>query len=128
MRTALCHCGQLRVHCDGEPVRVSICHCLLCQRRTGSAFGVQARFPKEQVRWEGRTQQYARTGDTGATVTLNFCPDCGSAVFWELLPEFYSVAVGAFADPQFPPPTVAVYEERKHPWALTPEGQIKERI
>ena len=29
-----------------------------------------------------------------------------------------SVAVGAFADPSFPPPHVSVYEERQHPWAL----------
>jgi hypothetical protein len=31
-------------------VRVSICHCFACQKRTGSAFGYQARFPREQIR------------------------------------------------------------------------------
>lgn len=129
MREALCHCGQLKVHCEGEPVRVSMCHCHLCQRRTGSAFGVQARFPEGQVRWEGRRQQYTRVGDTNHQVTLSFCPECGSTVFWQLegLPGFIAVAVGAFADQSFPQPSVSVYEARRHPWALTPEGMITER-
>jgi hypothetical protein len=52
-RTATCSCGQLRVIAQGEPVRVSICHCRACQRRTGSAFGIQARWPWDQVKTEG---------------------------------------------------------------------------
>ena len=42
-RDASCSCGQLHLTCEGEPVRISVCHCLACQQRTGSAFGVQAR-------------------------------------------------------------------------------------
>lgn len=33
-RQASCSCGQLRLTCAGEPVRISVCHCLECQRRT----------------------------------------------------------------------------------------------
>ncbi len=40
-REAACHCGQLRLEVTGEPQTVSICNCLACQRRTGSAFGVR---------------------------------------------------------------------------------------
>ncbi|MEW6281156.1 MAG: GFA family protein [Candidatus Eremiobacterota bacterium] len=127
-RQATCHCGQLRVVCEGDPVRVSMCHCLLCQRRTGSVFGVQARFKQEQVRVEGARKEYRRVGDTNTPVTLYFCPECGSTVYWELsgLPGFVAVAVGAFSDPSFPHPTVSVYGLRRHPWALTPEGMIQE--
>src|SRR5437763_16565161 len=59
-RHAACSCEQLRLTLEGEPVRVSICHCLACQRRTGSVFGVQARFDAEQVTIEGRSRQYIR--------------------------------------------------------------------
>ena len=31
------------------------------------------------------------------------------------------VAVGAFADPDFPAPAVSVWEERKHSWVVVPE-------
>jgi hypothetical protein len=39
----------------------------------------------------------------------------------EMEPGLVAVAVGAFADPGFPPPTVSVYEERRHPWLVVPE-------
>lgn len=96
-----------------------MCHCLECQRRTGSVFGVQARFPKEKIRIEGEPVSYVRTGDSGNRVTFHFCPGCGGTVYWEpeALPGFISVAVGAFADPAFPKPHYSVYETRQHPWA-----------
>lgn len=117
-RTASCHCGQLTVTCTGEPVRASMCHCLLCQRRTGSAFGVQARFPEGNVKPSGREHVYTRVGETNTPVHMHFCPDCGSTVYWQSpgLPGFTAVAVGAFADPSFPAPSVSVYGDRKHPW------------
>ena len=119
-RLAACSCGQLRLTCEGDPVRVSICHCLECQKRTGGIFGVQARFPRDRVTIEGRAAQWTRLGDSGAPNTFNFCPVCASTVYWEFSvpPAFVAVAVGAFADPGFPPPHVSVYEERRHPWAL----------
>lgn len=124
-RTASCSCGQLRITCAGEPVRISICHCLECQKRTGSIFATQARFPREQVAAEGRTSEWTRIGDSGGSATFHFCPVCSSIVYWEPaeMPDFVMVAVGAFADPGFPPPRVSVYGDRQHPWALA-AGQL----
>jgi len=102
-----------------------MCHCFACQQRTGSVFGVQARFHREQVtRIEGRATPFVRKGDSGDPVTLHFCPSCGSTVYWELsgMPEMIAVAVGAFADPHFPAPQYSVYEARRHPWALMPDS------
>lgn len=126
-RRASCSCGQLGVTCEGEPVRISVCHCLNCQQRTGSAFGVQARFPRERVTFFGAATEFARTGDSGGTATFRFCPTCGATVYWvaDTLPEFVTVAVGAFADPTFAPPTVSVYEERRHAWALAQDLDIE---
>jgi hypothetical protein len=81
-RHAACSCEQLRLTVEGEPVRVSICHCLACQRRTGSAFGVQARFDAEQVTAEGASRQFIRVSDTGGEAVFHFCPDCGAIVFY----------------------------------------------
>ena len=126
-RQASCSCGQLKVTCTGEPVRISMCHCLACQQRTGSAFGIQARFARAQISIEGQAAQFVRTGDSGGRATLNFCPSCGSTVYWEIdrMPDVVAVAVGAFADPKFPPPTVAVYEARRHPWAVMPDLNVE---
>ena len=122
-RQASCCCGQLRLTTAGEPVRISICHCLECQRRTGSVFGTQARFRREQVTIDGRAAEYVRKGDSGNPITFRFCPACGSTVYWTLsaLPELIAITVGAFADPGFPAPRVSVYERRRHPWVAVPE-------
>lgn len=121
-RRAACSCGQLHLTTEGEPVRISVCHCLDCQRRTGSVFAAQARFARERVRTEGRSTRYLRTGDSGNRATFHFCPECGATVYYvlETQPELMAVPVGAFADPGFPAPSVSVYEERRHPWVGLP--------
>ncbi len=123
-RRAECSCGQLRVEAEGEPVRISICHCLACQRRTGSTFGVQAWFPDERFRSEGRVSEYVRTADSGNRLTYRFCPACGATVWYrnEAMPDRTAIPVGAFADPTFPAPGVSVYGERRHPWTGLPDG------
>ena len=99
-----------------------MCHCFACQRRTGSAFGLQARWPKEQVAVTGRYTEYVRISDEGEERTFCFCPQCGSTVFWanEASPDVIAVAVGAFADPTFPHPTISAYGDRRYPWLSRP--------
>src|SRR5262245_54274336 len=122
MRTATCSCGQLKVSCTGDPIRISMCHCLACQRRTGSAFAIQARWPSDRVTIEGQAHEYVRVGDEGSRATFRFCPTCGATVYWDNdgLPGSIAVPVGAFADPTFPPPQIAVYSVRRHPWTVMP--------
>ena len=117
-RLASCACGNLRATCTGEPRKVSLCHCLACQRRTGSTYGIAAFFGREDVQVDGPSKCYTRQGDSGFAVRHYFCPDCGSTVFWEPLrrPELIAVGVGSFADPAFPAPSQAVYVEHRHPW------------
>lgn len=117
-RTASCRCGALVARCEGEPVRVSACHCLACQQRSGSAFAVQARWPVEQVTLTGDRREWTRVADSGGTSTSRFCPTCGATVAYDnsSFPGLLAVPVGAFADPAFPPPRFSVWEHRKHPW------------
>jgi hypothetical protein len=125
---ASCSCGQLTLTAEGDPIRISMCHCLACQRRTGSAFGIQARFPAERVHVAGRYAEYVRVSDEGEERTMRFCPDCGATVFWTLagVPAAIAVPIGAFADPTFPSPTVSVYGSRRHPWVSLPETVVDE--
>jgi hypothetical protein len=122
-RLAACSCGQLNATVTADPVRASICHCLACQRRTGSAFGFQARFREEDVQQSGRSSEFVRTGDSGKTLTYQFCPDCGATLSYTIsgLDGTVIIPVGAFADPDFPAPVASVYERRKHRWIGLPE-------
>ncbi|CAN5424474.1 GFA family protein [soil metagenome] len=121
-RTASCNCGRLTAVAVGEPVRVSVCHCLACQRRTGSVFAEQARYLASSVTTAGASTSWVRTGDAGGKATFHFCPTCGDTVWYfaDGRPDSIIIPVGAFGDPSFPPPTFSVYEDRKHGWVEMP--------
>lgn len=123
-RRAACSCGQLSALVSGDPLRVSICHCLHCQRRSGSVFAAQARFWREQVVVSGASASFALVGDEGSRARFHFCPTCGVTVYFQTegAEETIAIPIGAFADPLFPAPTVSVYEERKHTWVVPPPG------
>lgn len=123
-RTASCCCGQLQIEVQGEPRGVGVCHCLACQRRTGSVFAALAGFAAP-YKISGTATEYVRVGDQGARFRFRFCPICGTTVFHT--EEGYeqrsvSVAVGAFADPNFPAPEDSVYDCRRHSWVQLPAG------
>jgi hypothetical protein len=122
-RTATCRCGQLKATVTGEPVRVSVCHCLNCKKRSGSAFAVQARWPTQDVRIDGESKSFVKVADSGNRGTFHFCPNCGSDVFYEIDGKFddkfnglIAIPLGAFDDPYFLTPAFSVWEKRKHDW------------
>ncbi|UUM33075.1 GFA family protein [Vibrio japonicus] len=118
VRTAECSCGQVKLICNGEPERTAICHCFECQKRTGSVFGVQARFNKEQVSYSGEMNEYTRISDTGNQVTYYFCPRCSTTMLLSLsaAPNIVVVPVGIFNHQDLPTPSFSVYELRMHSW------------
>ncbi len=118
-QTASCRCGQLRATVTGEPVRVSVCHCLDCQKRTGSAFSAQARWPDGQAQIEGQSKIWTHHADSGNKINHHFCAECGSTVHYAIEGKFdglIAIPLGAFGDPYFLKPCFSVWEERKHDW------------
>ena len=123
MRTASCTCGQLRIEVQDDTLGGGVCHCLACQRRTGSVFATLAAFaPPYTV--AGTATEYLRVGDHGSKFRFRFCPICGASVFHteDGNDGYVAVAVGAFADPTFPAPQDSVYDCRRHPWVQLPAG------
>ncbi len=117
-REAVCSCGELKVICDGEPELISRCHCIACQRRSGSPFGVAAFFFRKRIDVSGAYESYRRSSDAGFSIDFHFCRRCGSSVFWEpsRKPDMVAVGVGSFGDPGFPEPSQEVYTEWRHGW------------
>lgn len=121
MRWAMCSCEQLKIKLEGELLGVGVCHCLACQRRTGSAFATIASFAAP-FEIHGSASRFTRTGNQGARFTFSFCPVCGTNLFHQEEGEVDSiaVAVGGFADPDFPQPDVSTYDVRRHRWVTLP--------
>lgn len=136
-RKSSCNCGKVSVITKGEPKRVSVCHCIACQKRTGSAFGIQARFALDHVTIHGETHTYQRIAESGNSIEHHFCPNCGATAYLVLAldPNIVVIPVGNFASltfniaPQlgsqgdhksavqtFPHPTVSIYQVRALPW------------
>ena len=104
-------------------MRVSVCHCLNCKKRSGSAFAVQARWPKDQVTIDGQSKTFVIVADSRNRATFHFCPHCGSDVHYEIDGKFddkfndlIAIPLGAFDDPYWAHPRFSVWEQRKHDW------------
>ena len=116
-RRAACSCGQLTVTTQGEPARNSVCHCLNCKRRTGTAFSWNATFEETQVEVAGEHASYTRSSEEGFWARHHFCSVCGTRVFsrssggrtW-----FRSWPGCSWILPSSP--TVEVYGERRCTW------------
>mgnify|MGYP001233858668 CR=1 FL=1 len=99
-----CACGSVRYRTTGAPTKTAACHCRYCQLRTGSAFGVSVYFPEERVELlQGALSEYSFQTESGRGFTTQFCPRCGTTLFWRLgLSEgAVGVAGGTFDPPSF---------------------------
>ena len=125
-----CVCGAVRYGVRGAPQRVTICHCAWCQRRTGSAFGVEAVFAHDAVTLMGDSlRRYRHVSDeSGRWLDQDFCGTCGTnlGITLEAVPGIRTIAGGTFDDPSWlTADTYAfahVWLRSARDWSLVPDG------
>jgi hypothetical protein len=122
MMRAECQCGALSIELPGPTLAVVACHCVACQRRSGSPFAVLAYYPADQLKIAGDAKRFERPTDQGNLFETYFCPECGSTVYAKASkhPTMIGVAIGAIADPDFQAPVRSVWEQSKHKWISVP--------
>jgi hypothetical protein len=117
-----CTCGAVRYRLASEPLFVHCCHCLNCQRQTGSAFVINLLIEADRVELlaaEPLPVDVAR--DDGSTQRIYRCPDCQVAVFSEYgWPELKFVRGGTLDDPSAVRPDVHIFTRSKVPWVTLP--------
>lgn len=80
--TGSCHCGAIAYEAQVDPARVTICHCLDCQKLTGTAYRVSVGTDRERFTLlRGSPSTYVKTADSGARRAQVFCGRCGSPLF-----------------------------------------------
>jgi hypothetical protein len=119
-----CACGAVRYRLTSEPLFVHCCHCLNCQRQTGSAFVINALIEADRVEvLAGTPQPVEAPRDDGSTQTIFRCPTCQIAVFSEYgRPEVRFVRAGTLDDPSTVAPDVHIYTRSKLDWVTLPDS------
>lgn len=119
-----CSCGAVRYRLTSEPLFVHCCHCLNCQRQTGSAFVVNVLVETDRVEvLEGDPQPVDVPREDGSTQTVFRCPTCQVAVFSQYgHPGARFVRAGTLDDPSDVAPDVHIYTRSKLPWVTLPES------
>ena len=124
LREGGCSCGAVRYRLTSDPLFVHCCHCLNCQRQTGSAFVVNVLIEADRVEVNGEPQrvEVPRDGDLGAQGVFR-CPSCQVAVYSIYsYPTVYFVRAGTLDEPASVSPDVHIFTRSKLPWVTLPEG------
>jgi hypothetical protein len=119
-----CSCGEVRYRLTSEPLIVHCCHCLNCQRQTGSAFVINILIERDRVdirSGEPRAVDVPR--DDGSAQRVYRCPTCDVAVLSEYSrDDVWFVRAGTLDDPSAVTPDIHIYTRSKLPWVQLPEG------
>jgi hypothetical protein len=116
-RTGGCLCGQVRYTMSADPQMCVTCHCKNCQKQAGSALSIIIGVAEDAVEYTGEVKTYNDTGDSGATVRRQFCPECGSPVFTRLeMPGLMFIKAGTLDDTSELQPALHCYTKSKQNW------------
>ena len=114
-------CGEVRYRLTAEPMVVHCCHCLHCQRQTGSAFVINLLIESDRVEVHGEPEAVDAPRDDGPPQRVYRCPACQVAVFSEYgWPEIWFVRAGTLDEPSTVAPDVHIFTRSKLPWVTIP--------
>ena len=124
LREGGCACGSVRYRLASDPLFVHCCHCLNCQRQTGSAFVINLMIEADRVALlAGAPQPVEVPRDDGSTQRIFRCPSCQVAVFSEYgRPEVRYVRAGTLDQPSGVTPDVHIFTRSKVSWITIPES------
>ena len=120
-----CACGEVRYRLASEPLFVHCCHCLNCQRQTGSAFVINLLIESDRVELlEGEPQPISVPRSGGKKQKIWRCPTCQTALYSQYTnPKVRFVRAGTLDDPLAVEPDVHIFTRSKVPWVNLPDSQ-----
>jgi hypothetical protein len=118
-----CACGAVRYRLTSDPLFTHCCHCLNCQRQTGSAFVINMLIEADRVELlAGAPEPVDVPRDDGSTQRISRCPTCQVAVYSDYgRPEVLFVRAGTLDQPSSVTPDVHIYTKSKLSWVTLPE-------
>jgi len=124
LREGGCACGEVRYRLASDPLFVHCCHCLNCQRQTGSAFVINLLIETDRVELvAGEPHQVSVPRSGGKKQKVWRCPTCQVAVYSQYTsPRVRFVRGGTLDDPSSVEPDVHIFTRSKLPWVSLPES------
>jgi len=124
LREGRCACGSVRYRLMSDPLFTHCCHCLNCQRQTGSAFVINLLIEADRVELlAGDPDPVDVPRDDGSTQRIYRCSTCQVAVFSEYTrPEIRFVRAGTLDDPSTVTPDVHIFTRSKVGWIALPDS------
>ena len=118
-----CQCGQVHYEADAPPVLSLACHCLDCQKLSGTAFSVTLVFKEENFHIDGDLARYEAKADSGSTKIGYFCPTCGNRIYHTdpAMPGSIRLKPGTLDNAPLTEPQTHVWTSRKQPWVEIPD-------
>jgi hypothetical protein len=118
-----CSCGVVRYRLTSEPLFTHCCHCLNCQRQTGSAFVINLLIETDRLEILSGEPQPVDVPRTKGTQRIWRCPTCQIALFSQYTrPDVRFVRAGTLDDPSLVSPDVHIFTRSKLPWIVLPES------
>ena len=118
-----CSCRAVRYRLTSAPMFVHCCHCLDCQRQTGSAFVLNALIETSRITvLAGDPEPVSMPTDSGRPHDIYRCPTCRIAVWSDYgrRPALRFVRIGTLDDPTALRPDVHIFVRSKVPWVTLP--------
>lgn len=118
-----CLCGAVRYSFEGEPAGAMVCHCIHCQKQSGSAFSTILSVPESALELRGEPTVYHDHGESGKAVDRIFCGTCGSPLISkvEVAPGMAFIKAGTLDDASSFEPTMHFWTRSKQCWVDTGE-------
>jgi hypothetical protein len=119
-----CACGTVRYRLASDPLFVHCCHCLNCQRQTGSAFVINLLIEADRVELlAGEPQPVDVPRDDGSMQRIFRCPTCQVAVYSRYTrPDVLFVRAGTLDEPTSVAPDVHIFTKSKVDWVTLPDS------
>lgn len=106
-----CACGAVRFRSRSEPLRIGLCHCMICRKAHGAAFNPFVVFKAETVEVTGKPLSWFSTPG----YDRQFCGVCGSRVIARNGDEV-EVSLGSLDQPGLLAPQYESWIVRREPW------------
>ena len=118
-----CSCGEITFTLQSKPMFVNCCHCLDCQRQTGSAFVINALIETDRIALRGTPEVVGVPTESGRPHDIHRCPTCKVAVWSDYgrRPKLRFVRVGTLLEPHAIAPDAHIFVRSKVPWVRLPD-------